>query len=466
MNGAYAYKQVGEYDKAIEMYELFIGRYGSETTLKKLKDGDPKAKPPVDANPKKYEERVSYLKNAYDALANAYVLFFDYPRAAETFEKIGSTGHFPEADRRESSKQALVLYTSLGDRGGMNRTRDKYRQLGATQRELAEADFVVATADLKRWDEFSPDEGANQEARKRAQKAMADYYDAEKNREVSTQFVVQAAYHVAKMKKASSAFDANDWWKNTINAFQRYKRSAPTKDGRNSALGTRESTMAAEADYTLLDQEITKKFDYESGNHRYKGTTVEVIGQYRKDAADAKQWFDKLQTIVDGYLSPEYTPVAIARQGSLYDSLRTGLYNTRPPALKILDKKLEDLLKRAEDSGIPELQEQADAKRIAIQDAWRKARDQELDSADRILVDRYSTSVVLARRYNVSSTAVTRAIRRLAFVSDVVGEAKMSGFAGGVKDLNYTAGMFQRMRPGLVTTPKPEGMPQPLPVLP
>lgn len=466
MNGAYAYKQVGEYDKAIEMYELFIGRYGSETTLKKLKDGDPKAKPPVDANPKKYEERVGYLKNAYDALAAAYVLFFDYPRAAETFEKISTTGHFPEAARRESAKQALVLYTSLGDRGGMNRTRDKYRQLGASQRELAEADFVVATADLKRWDEFSPDEGANQEARKRAQKAMMDYYDAEKNREVSTQFVVQASYHVAKMKKASGAFDANDWWKNTVNAFQKYKRTAPVKDGRNSALGTRESTMAAEADYTLLDQEIASKFDYETGHHRFKGTTVEVIGQYRKDAADAKQWFDKLQTIVDGYLSPEYTPVAIARQGALYDSLRTGLYNTRPPALKMLDKKLEALLKRAEESGIPELQEQADAKRIAIQEAWRKARDQELDSADRILVDRYSTAVVLARRYNVSSVAVTRAIRRLAFVSDVVGEAKMSGFAGGVKDLNYSAGMFQRMRPGLVTTPKPEGMPQPLPVLP
>ena len=466
MNGAFAYKQVGEYDKAIEMYELFIGRYGSEAKLKKLKEGDPKAKPPVDPNPKKYEERVSYLKNAYDALAAAYVLFFDYPRAAETFEKIGSTPHFAEADRRESTKQALVLYTSLGDRGGMNRLRDKYRQLGASQRELAEADFVVATADLKRWDEFSPDEGANQEARKRAQKSMMDYYDAEKGRDVSTQFVVQAAYHVAKMKKAASASDTNDWWKNTMTAFQRYKRSAPVKDGRNTALGTRESTMAAEAEYTLLDQDIAKKFDYESGHHRFKGTTVEVIGQYRKDAADAKQWFDKLQAIADGYLSPEYTPITIARQGSLYDSLRTGLYNTRPPALKMLDKKLEDLLKRAEESGIPELQEQADAKRTAIQDAWRKARDQELDSADRILVDRYSTSVVLARRYNVSSPAITRAIRRLAFVSDVVGEAKMSGFAGGVKDLNYAPGMFQRMRPGLVTTPKPDGMPEPLPVLP
>ncbi len=465
MNGAFAYKQVGEYDKAIGMYELFIGRYGSETTLKKLQSGDPKAKPPVDANPKKYEERVVYLKNAYDALAAAYVLFFDYPRAAETFEKISATNHFAEAARRESGKQALVLYTSLGDRGGMNRTRDKYRQLGASQKELAEADFVVATSDLKRWDEFSPDEGANQDARKRAQKAMSDYYDAEKNRDVSAQYVVQAAYHVAKMKKAASAGDTNDWWKNTVNAFQRYKRGAPAKDGHSAALGSREASMAAEADYTLLDQDLAKKFDYESGHHRYKGTSVEVVNQYRKDAADAKSWFEKLQVIADGYLSPDWTPIVIARQGSLYDSLRTGLYNTRPPALKMFDKKMEDLLKRAEESGIPELQEKADAKRIAIQEAWRAARDQELDSADKILVDRYGNAIVLARRYNVSNSAVTRAIRRLAFVTDVVGEGKMGGYAGAVKDLNYTPGMFQRMRPGLVTTPKPEGMPKPLPVL-
>lgn len=466
MNGAFAYKQVGEYDKAIEMYELFISRYGSEATLKKLKSGDPKANPPIEPNQKKYDERVGYLKNAYDALAAAYVLFFDYPRAAETFEKISATGHFPEADRRESAKQALVLYTSLGDRGGMQRTRDKYRQLGASQKELAEADFVLATADLKRWDEFSPDEGANQDARKRAQKAMFDYYDAEKNKDASAQYVVQAAYYVAKTKRAAGTGDTNEWWKNTVNAFQRYRRTAPVKDGRNVALSGREAGMAAEADYTLLDQELNKKFDYDSGHHRFKGTPVEVVKQYQKDALEARQWFDKLQAIADGYISPDWTPIVIARQGSLYDSLRTGLYNTRPPALKMFDKKLEDLLKRAEESGIPELQEKADAQRITIQEAWRTKRDQELDSADRILVDRYANAVVLARRYNVSNPAITRAIRRLAFVTDVVGEAKMSSYAASVKDLNYTPGMFQRMRPGLVTAPKPEGTPKPLPVLP
>lgn len=125
----------------------------------------------------------------------------------------------------------------------------------------------------------------------------------------------------------------------------------------------------------------------------------------------------------------------------------------------------ERALKKAEESDNPDLQEKADAIRVTVQQAWRKKRDQELDSADRVVVDRYATSLLLARRFNVSNASVTRAIRRLAFLTDVIGEAKMKTFTDSVKDLNYTPGMFQRMRPGVVAAPKPDGMPAPLPVM-
>jgi hypothetical protein len=223
--------------------------------------------------------------------------------------------------------------------------------------------------------------------------------------------------------------------------------------------------MAAEAEYTMLDDQLRAGFDYESGHHRYKGTVTEVVKDYQKDAVSAKAWYDKLQHVVDEYVSPDWAPVAIARQGSIYDSLRTGLYNTRPPALKMFSAQQEAALKRAEESDNPDLQEKADAIRVQVQQAWRDKRDQELDSADRIVVDRYGTSIVLAKRFNASNPAVTRAIRRLAFLTDVVGEAKMKTFTDGVKDINYTPGMYQRMRPGVVTDPKPDGMPEPLPVL-
>lgn len=463
MNGAFAYKQVGEYDKAIGMYELFISRYGNEQSLQKLQNGDAKAKPPVAAEPKKYEERVKYLQGAYDALAGAYVLFFNYPRAAETYDKISTNTHFSQADRRNAARQALSLYASLGDRGGMTRSRERFQQLGASPKEIAEADFIVASAELKRWDQYSADDGANANARRAAQRAMDDYYTVNKGKDAAAQYVVQAAYWSAKTRKAVASGETNKWWDQTIAAFDKWKRLAPNEGGKNTALGSREAGMAAEAEFTQLDQDLAKTFDYESGFHRYKGTSVEVVNEYQKDAGEAKKRYDKLQHVIDTYVSPEWTTAAIARQGSLYDSLRTGLYNTRAPQLKIFDAKTEAILKRAETSDNPDLQEQADALRVKVQNAWRDRRDQELNSADQIMVDRYGNAVVLAKRYSVSNPEVTRAIRRLAFFTDVIGEAKMQQYAGTVKDLNYTAGMFPRMRPGQTSAAPPQGLPTPLP---
>jgi hypothetical protein len=466
MNGAFAYKQVGEYDKAIEMYELFISRYGSEQTLSKLKNGDPKAQPPVPPNPKKFEDRVGYLKNAYDALAAAYVLFFNYPRAAETYDKISNNGSFKQADRREAAHQALSLYASLGDRTGMTRARERFLALGASPKEMAEADFIVASADLKRWDQYGADQGANATARRSAQRTMEDYYNANKNKDAAAQYVVQAAYWSARTRKAVMAGDTNKWWDTTIAAFDKWKRLAPQEAGKSSALGSREAGMAAEGEFSLVDEELSKKFDYEAGLHRYRGTVVEVMQKYRADVVEAKKWDEKLQHVVDAYVSAEWTAAALARQGTVWDSVRTGLYNTRPPELKMFDAKQDALLKKAENSDNPDLQAKADEIRVSVQQGWRDAREKELGGADDLMVDRYGKAVIVARRYSVSNPAVTRAIRRLAFFTDVIGEAKMKQYTAGVKDLNYTDGMFLRMRPGQTAVPPPAALPEPLPAIP
>lgn len=462
MNGAYAYKQVGEYDKAIGMYELFISRYGNEKTLSGLKSGDPRAKPPVAANPKRYEERSRYLKGAYDALAAAYVLFFDYPKAAETYDKISSTSHFSQADRREAARQGLTLYASLGDTTGMNKERGSFLKLGASQEERAEADFIVASAALKRWDQSSPNQGANANARNNARRAMDEYYRNNRNVDAAARYVVQAAYWSSLLGDPGRR-----WlnWQNTIAAYNRWEKLAPTENGRSGARGSREAGMAAEADFALADYEITRKFDYETGYHRYRGTAVEVMKKFRADVVEAKTWDDRLQKIIDTYASPEWTAAALARQGTVWDSVRTGLYNTRPPALKMFDPKQEALLKRAESSDNPDLQAKADEIRVSVQKAWRDDREKELNGADAVMVDRYGKAVVVARRYRVSGPMVDRAIRRLAFFTDVIGEARMKEFTQGVKDLGYTEGAFLRMRPGDVVTPEPRGMPAPLPAL-
>ncbi len=454
MNGAYAYKQVGEYDKAIAMYRLFINSYGKNETLVKLQKEEKD----------KFEERVKYLNDAYQALAGSYVLFFDYPKSAETFDAISAVTYFPQDERKLAAKQGLMLYANLDDRNGMLKMRRRYEELGANAQDLAEADFMIASAALKNWDPASPDKGANKDARVVAQRQMSNYYDTNRTRPSAHKYVVQAAYKVAIAREAAGGAGADEWWKKTMSAFDTYSASAPKKGGKSTAVGSAEASMAAEADYRLVDKQLKKNFDYESGHHRYSGTVVEVIKKYSDDAKKAKEWYDKLQRVVDKYVSQKWATIAIARQGSVYDSLRTGLYNTRPPELKMFTAKQEKALRIAEESDNLDLQDKADQIRMQINEAWRTKRDQELDSADRIVVGRYATAVMLAQRYNLSHDQVVRSIRRLAFLTDVAGEAKMAEYTSANKELDYKAGMFQRMRPGVFEAPKLEAMPLPSPV--
>src|ERR1044072_4786942 len=107
----------------------------------------------------------------------------------------------------------------------------------------------------------------------------------------------------------------------------------------------------------------------------------------------------------------------------------------------MFDAKTEALLKRAENSDDPDLQAKADEVRVQVQTAWRTKRDQELDSADKIMIDRYGHAVARGRRANVSPPAAFRAMRRLAFVAEVIGEETRKQFASAVKDLSYSEGM-------------------------
>jgi hypothetical protein len=464
MNGAYAYKQVGEYDKAIAMYRLFIDRYGNDDKLTSIKNGDSKAQPPVAADPEKYAERVKFLKLAYDALASSYVLFFDYPQAAATFDQISRTRHFAEADRREAARQALTLASSLGDEAEMHRARQNFAELGAAPHDVAEADFVIASSARELWDPKSPDQGANREARDRAERAMLAYYEQNARNPAASEFNVEAAYWVAKAKHAAGDAHEKQWWEATKQQFEVFRRNAGANaEGVSAALGSRQAAFAAEAAYQDLDDQIAHGFDYDTGHQRFTGTTVEVLDQYRRGAALAQSEYDALQRVVDEYASPEWAVAAIARQGTLYDSLRSGLYNLRPPALEMFDRKTEALLQRAENSDSQELQEQADAVRMRVESGWREARDRELDSADQVMVDRYTNAISLARRYNLSNPAVVRAIARLAFFTDVIGEAKLAQYAARVPTLEYSSGLFLRLRPGLVTAPEAQGMAPPAP---
>jgi hypothetical protein len=170
---------------------------------------------------------------------------------------------------------------------------------------------------------------------------------------------------------------------------------------------------------------------------------------------------NKLQHVIDAYASPEWATAALSRQGSLYDSLRTGLYNTRAPQLKLADDKTEKILKRFEQSSNPDDQDKADQIRQRLTEAWRSARERELAGADEAMIHFYAQSVALSKRYNVRNVAVNRANQRLAFFTDILGEAKMAQYTKGISGLDYREGLFLQTRPGLIAPPPVQPLPPP-----
>jgi tetratricopeptide (TPR) repeat protein len=468
MNGAYCYKQVGDYDQAIEMYTLFIKEYGNEQNLAKLEKGDAAAQPPKPADPKRYGERVEYLKKAYDTLAAAYVLFFNYRSAAETYDTIARNGRFTPEARRTSARNAVLLYANIGDTDKMLAARTNFLGLKPPAEQKADIDFLVASADLKAWDEKGPDEGANRTARMKALTAMDAYYAANKGNSAANGYVVRAAYQSARLRRAGRDTKAADWCKSTISAFDKYKATEA------KALGSEQADMAAECAYVALDEKIRKDFDYETGHHRYDGVITKIKEAYEKDLLKANELHDQLQAIITSYGSLRYTVAARARQGSLYDSCRTGLYNAREPGLKLYTPAEEKTLKLADESGRDDLAEKADAFRQNRREQWRATRDKLLSDADKVMVRRYTEAVLIAKGGNVRNAAVDLAIQRLAFFTDILGNEKLREYTQGIEDrsvspprpFEYQDGVFLRSRPGKSSTPEPNGMPAPLPVLP
>ncbi len=151
-------------------------------------------------------------------------------------------------------------------------------------------------------------------------------------------------------------------------------------------------------------------------------------GRYQTNAKDAEKYDKELQHVVSTYPSVEWVPAAIARQGALFDSLRTGLFNSVPPAVKLFSPEQERILKQMENSGRDDLADKADQLRETIREGWRKKRDNELAASDEIMVRRYATAVALARQYNVKNAAVTHAIGRLAYFTDLIGDAKLGEY--------------------------------------
>ncbi len=164
--------------------------------------------------------------------------------------------------------------------------------------------------------------------------------------------------------------------------------------------------MAAECAFGAIDERIHAEFDYDTGHHRYAGVIDKVKKAFDDDLKKAETYFNQLQEVITKFESRPWSVAAKARQGSLYDSCRTGLYNARPPGLKLYTDKEEKLLKLAETSAREDLQEQADAIRQKRREDWRGARERSLNDADKAMVKFYTEAVVFGRAFKVRNAAV------------------------------------------------------------
>ncbi|MBX3227225.1 MAG: tetratricopeptide repeat protein [Labilithrix sp.] len=484
MNAAYAYKQIGDYNKAIALYNKFISEYGSNAQLNALQKGDPKKDIKADQN--LYRERLKYLADAYDALGTTYYSFFNYPKAAETYEKVAATDRFDEEKRREAARNAMILYANIGDRGRMQNEYQTMLRLHPSAEDKANADYLVASFDYKQWDAKGADTGTNRSTRQSGQQALIAYVQANRGNAGAGRFVVEAAYEVAKMKKVGNEADLKTWLQQTVLAWDNYK----AKNGAAEAQKPPYVDYAAEAAFTLLDDEITQKFDVPS-KHVYGGAVADVLGdgkakkgKYQINAEEAQKYDLKLeQEIIRKYESLDWVPAAFARQGAIFDTLRSGLYNTitytgpNPvPAgkIRLMTLQQEKMLDTMRNSGRDDLMTKADELEDAVKDFWKQKKQQELDGADEIMIRRYATAVAYARRFNVKNAAVTKAVGRLAYYTDIIGDAKMAQYVGNTPDpttkgaskLTYTTNMYVQTRPGLTALPAAQGAQTSLPPAP
>ena len=426
INSAFCYKQVGEFGKAIDLYQLFIASYGSDDILNRLERGDPKQK--IDPNPEEYRERIKYLGMAYDALSTTYYGFFAYQRAAESFAKIATTPRFDDQRRSNAARIAMVLYSNLGDRAGMNRMYDIAvdPRMHPTTDKRAEADYLRAGFEYGQYNPNGADSAGNQAARRQALNTLTQFHGTAKGRPESARYALESAYRVAKMMQATGDPGYRTWFKTTIADWE-YFRGHPAgsagggKQTQVVATDAPYSDYGAEADYTLVDEDLRGGFDYATGHHHYAGNAPDIVKQLDRDLGEAeKTWRPKLEHVAVQYGSFEWAAAATARIGSLYDSIRTGLDLVVPnyftpqqeALLKKLQKVVDQLSAAGQNDKADQIQQQIDDTRDAVRAKWRSTKDQYMELCTKQAVVKYTTAALIARKYNVKNPAVTSAVGR------------------------------------------------------
>jgi hypothetical protein len=409
MRAAFAWKQIGENRKATADYEMVVRAYDSTSMDTELAE---------------------LVELAYGELAATYAGAFDYAKAAETYDEIARHPRFEKSKRKEAARNTMLLHGAMGHREKALALHRVVSTFALTPEEKASLDYLAASASH----------------------GLPTFYTRNKDNAFAATYALEAAWRVAKEKRAAGDAGARVWLANTVAAWKQLKQPeaglAPYAD------------YGAEAELALIDEELRATFGDDTG-HPYVTMSVEEVGKaYERDARIADAYDKRLEHVVRTYASPTFVTAAIARRASIYDSLRSRLYECGGSKFKVLSPKLEQLLRQMRSSGNAKLVNQADEIEDAAKEGWHRKRDGEIDANDAIMIRHYAQADALAKHYNVASPEVARARRRLAHFTDLIGEAKMQAWVTATTDptdpgrkLVYSEGLFVRSRPGLSAFP-------------
>jgi hypothetical protein len=272
--------------------------------------------------------------------------------------------------------------------------------------------FRKAMAAYRAW--LGTGTGSGPAARAQAFAALSAFHEKWASDGSARAMVVEVAYATSFLLHAGEEKDARAWDRKTIEAWERLAKDQIHPD---ILRGTRPSELAALAELASIDREIWDTFDYETGHLHLEGTVARATTELAAAEKRADALHRSLDRVAGGetYGSPRAIVDAIARQGSLYESLRAALLPAEAVTL------------------------QGSA---AERDAWTKRREKGIAAAEDVMVTRYATAIAAARGYGVASTAVKRAWKRLGDLETPIGEARMRGLVAGT-GLTYSPGMFK-----------------------
>jgi len=346
-----------------------------------------------------------------ESLAGAYLALFDHPHAADAWARLANVEHAAEPRRREAAVQALLLFTADGE---SEKARAEHRVLVGlhpTADERATADYRIAGLD--------------------GDAGMARFWDAHRaDTTPSSRGLLVEAAHAAGHDRS--------WHSRTLAAWDALAAVDPAR-----AQSVPFVDDGAEAAFALADADARATTDAWS-KRPLPTTAADTFSRHRRDAEEAKRLDAKLRAdVIDKMRSAAWVANAVARQGAIWDTLRTSLYDVTK--VKTLDARGEALVASLKKSG---QETRAGELEDTASEVWRARKAKELDAVEALLVARYATAVAHAQKHGVKSAEITHALSRLAYFTDLLGDAKMRAYVTSA-GLPYDDHMYVTKQPGL-----------------